>query len=184
MSFDEKRLAKPSDWADLDDDALELSMAELSSDVAAAFEEAKRELESEKAARNTTPKQSAGMTIIDTHVHLWSRSAGHSLPHWLVADPAMSEIAIDRSIDDYNVAAGSVSRSVYMEVAVAPEDRYREAEAAVKVGELKSNFYSLYYLPIVHFSTRKPVAFAALRRLIQPRVRRGDWCSNCGRNGC
>jgi hypothetical protein len=38
--FDESRLAKPSDWAALEVDDLESSMADLANDVDAAFEEA------------------------------------------------------------------------------------------------------------------------------------------------
>ena len=60
---------------------------------------------------------SADDTIVDTHVHLWSAEAG--LPPWL-ADPALSSIAITRSVADHAAAAGEcLAKAVYMEVRVA-----------------------------------------------------------------
>ena len=48
-TFDESRLAKPSDWAMLDDDSVERSVAELSSGVDAVFKETQCELVAEQA---------------------------------------------------------------------------------------------------------------------------------------
>ena len=144
-TFDVSRLAKPSDWAALDDDSLESSMAELSSGVDAAFEEAKRELAAEKAAKKAakkaTKKQLEGpasskIEIVDTHVHLWSKE---ELPPWLAGDAALASIALDRTIVDYTAEVSAVTSCVYMEVDVAPKDRAREAAAIVRLCADPSN---------------------------------------------
>ena len=63
------------------------------------------------------------MTFLDTHVHLWQAD---SLPPWLIGDPTLAPIAIERSIDDFVRDAGGpdrLDRCVYMEVitAIKPE---------------------------------------------------------------
>ena len=141
--FDESRLAKPSDWAALEVDDLESSMADLANDVDAAFEEAKRELAAEKAAKKASKKAAkkasaatTSRTIVDTHVHLWSAS---SLPPWLIGDASLASIAVDASIADYVKLVPNVTHCVYMEVDVAPEDRAKEAAALVALCADPSN---------------------------------------------
>ena len=50
-AFDESKLAKPGDWANLDDDVLAAELDAMASSVDDTFEAVKRELAAEKAAK-------------------------------------------------------------------------------------------------------------------------------------
>ena len=71
--------------------------------------------------------------FIDTHVHLWD---AEKLPPWL-ADPNLKQIAVTRSIQEYEAAAGAnLTWAIYMEVDVPPDQREEEA---LRVCKLCSN---------------------------------------------
>ena len=74
--------------------------------------------------------------IVDTHQHLWDLSR-FRLP-WLKAG---GELTRDFTMADYRKATKGlgVTKSVYMEVAVAPEQKLAEAEHIVEVCADKSN---------------------------------------------
>jgi L-fuconolactonase len=74
--------------------------------------------------------------VVDTHQHLWDLSQ-FRLP-WLKAG---GELTRDFTMADYRKATKGlgVTKSVYMEVAVAPEQKLAEAEHIVEVCADKSN---------------------------------------------
>jgi L-fuconolactonase len=78
----------------------------------------------------------SNLSIIDTHQHLWNLRQ-FRLP-WL--QPG-GELTRDFTIADYKEATKGlgIAKAVYMEVAVAPEQKLAEAEHIVKVCEDQSN---------------------------------------------
>lgn len=86
------------------------------------------------SARSERPE--SGATIIDTHQHLWDLSK-FRLP-WLKPG---GELTRNFTMADYRKATAGlgITKSVYMEVAVAPEQKLAEAEYIVEVCADKSN---------------------------------------------
>ena len=78
----------------------------------------------------------SNLSIIDTHQHLWSLRQ-FRLP-WLRSG---GELTRDYTLADYEQAARGlgITRAIYMEVAVAPEQKLAEAEHIVRICEDKSN---------------------------------------------
>jgi predicted TIM-barrel fold metal-dependent hydrolase len=79
----------------------------------------------------TQPHQPVNeITIIDTHQHLWNLSQ-FRLP-WLKPG---GELTRDFTMDDYKKATEGfgITKAIYMEVAVAPEQKLAEAEHIIKV---------------------------------------------------
>ncbi len=86
---------------------------------------------------NARSKRPEGVRpIVDTHQHLWDLSK-FRLP-WLKAG---GELTRDFTMADYRKATKGlgIAKSVYMEVAVAPEQKLAEAEHIVEVCADKSN---------------------------------------------
>jgi predicted TIM-barrel fold metal-dependent hydrolase len=82
-------------------------------------------------AEQQRPSHAAdNIPIVDTHQHLWDLSR-FRLP-WL--KPA-GELTRDFTMADYEIATEGleISKAIYMEVAVAPEQKTAEAEQIVKV---------------------------------------------------
>ena len=83
------------------------------------------------------PKRPASVVpIVDTHQHLWNLQQ-FRLP-WLKAD---GELTRDFTMVDYKKATEGlrITKAIYMEVAVAPEQKLAEAKHIVKVCEDESN---------------------------------------------
>ena len=76
------------------------------------------------------------LSIVDTHQHLWNLRQ-FRLP-WLRPG---GELTRDYTLADYEQAARglAITKAIYMEVAVAPEQKLAEAEHIVKICEDKSN---------------------------------------------
>jgi L-fuconolactonase len=89
---------------------------------------------SQADARSDRPK--SDWSIIDTHQHLWDLSK-FRLP-WLKPG---GELTRDFTMADYGKATEGlpITKSVYMEVAVAPEQKLAEAEYIVEVCADKGN---------------------------------------------
>jgi len=78
----------------------------------------------------------SALPIVDTHQHLWNLSQ-FRLP-WLKAGGGLTR---DFTMADYKKATDGlgVTKAIYMEVAVAPEQKLAEAEHIVKICVDKSN---------------------------------------------
>ncbi|MCP4609356.1 MAG: amidohydrolase family protein [Planctomycetes bacterium] len=76
------------------------------------------------------------LSIVDTHQHLWNLRQ-FRLP-WLRPG---GELTRDYSLTDYEQATEGlgITKAIYMEVAVAPEQKLAEAEHIVKICQNKSN---------------------------------------------
>ena len=73
-------------------------------------------------------RPASALPIVDTHQHLWNLSQ-FRLP-WLKAG---RELTRDFTMADYKKATEGlgVTKAIYMEVAVAPEQKLAEAESAI-----------------------------------------------------
>jgi len=87
-------------------------------------------------ARSATSSSENGLSIIDTHQHLWSLH--HLRPPWLRPG---GELTRDYTQADYAEATRGlgITRAIYMEVALSPEQQPAEARYIIKVCQDKSN---------------------------------------------
>jgi L-fuconolactonase len=87
-------------------------------------------------ARAEPDSPERGLSIVDTHQHLWNLQQ-FRLP-WLRPG---GDLTRNFTMADYQEATRGlgITRAIYMEVAVAPEQKRAEAEHIVKVCEDKSN---------------------------------------------
>jgi predicted TIM-barrel fold metal-dependent hydrolase len=87
-------------------------------------------------ARSATPSSKSDLSIIDTHQHLWSLH--HLRPPWLRPG---GELTRDYTQADYAEATRGlgITKAIYMEVALSPEQQAAEAHHIIKVCEDKSN---------------------------------------------
>lgn len=90
----------------------------------------------EDAVRAGAQRPADVLPIIDTHQHLWNLNQFRLL--WLKAG---GELTRDFTMADYKKAAEGlgIAKAIYMEVAVAPEQKLAEAKHIVKVCEDESN---------------------------------------------
>lgn len=87
-------------------------------------------------ARTESTYPENNLTIVDTHQHLWNLHR-FRLP-WLRSG---GELTRDFTMVDYEEATKGlgITKAIYMEVAVAPEQKLAEAKHIIKICEDKSN---------------------------------------------
>lgn len=87
-------------------------------------------------ARSATSFSKSDLSIIDTHQHLWSLH--HLRPPWLRPG---GELTRDYTQADYAKATRGlgITKAIYMEVALSPEQQSAEARHIIKVCKDKSN---------------------------------------------
>ena len=87
-------------------------------------------------ARAQSRDSQSNLSIVDTHQHLWNLNQFRQ--PWLQRG---GELTRDFTMADYKKATEGlgVTKAIYMEVAVVPEQQSAEAEYILKVCEDKSN---------------------------------------------